>query len=225
MTRTLAGLTVATGVLLAGMGGCGVRPPAGRQVQETTPTHQVAPVPPAPAPATGSESGAAPVATGSDQQAVPATGSEQQAAPAQVPAPVSQKLSFDLFGQHKVYSHVTAEVGKDAQGEPQTTVRAVDGPNTLTMVVGGTGVGEHPVTAVTIQDEKLGGKAYTFRNDDARLSGKVTFTTFDPAGGQIAGTFTAAYKGFPPVAVRNGTVLAMGVEAPPSDGMATAAHL
>lgn len=140
-------------------------------------------------------------------------------------APIQQNLSFDLFGQHKEYKSVTAEVGKDATGQDQTTVKAVDGENTLTMIVAGSGVGDHAVKAVTIKDQRLGGKEYSFTDADSRLEGKVTFTEFDLAGGRIAGSFAAAYKGFPPVSVQNGTVTAMAVqpapEAPPA-GMATA---
>jgi hypothetical protein len=138
-------------------------------------------------------------------------------------APIETNLSFDLFGNHKTYKTVTAETGQDANGQPQTTVRALDGENTLTMIVAGSGVGEHAVKSVTIKDQRLGGKEYSFTNSDSRLSGTVNFTEFDPASGKVAGTFTAAYKGFPPVSVQNGTVTAMAVQpGQPAPGMATA---
>jgi hypothetical protein len=137
------------------------------------------------------------------------------------PAPAMQ-LSFNLFGIHKTYSKVTAEIGQSSEGKPQTTIRAIDGPNTLTMVVDGTGVGEHPVKQVAIKDEKLGGQEHTFDASDPKLSGSVTFTEFNAPNGVVAGTFTAAYRGFPPISVSGGEVMAMAV--PAGQGMATAAR-
>jgi hypothetical protein len=137
-------------------------------------------------------------------------------------APIETSLSFELFGTQKAYKNVTAEVGTDEAGKPQTTVRAVDGENTLDMVVQGSGVGEHPVRSVTIKDEKLGGRAYSFDASDSRMSGTVTFTEFDPAAGKVVGTFTASYRGFPPVSIQQGQVTAMTVPTPAPTGMTTA---
>jgi hypothetical protein len=154
------------------------------------------------------------------QPVLPQASPSPTAAPTTAPTTATPtKLSFNLFGIHKQYDTVTAEVGKDSSGQPQTTIRAVDGPNTLTLIVAGSGLGEHPVTQVSIKDEKLGDKERTFAAGDPKLSASVTFTEFNVPTGIVAGTFNAAYKGFPPVSVSDGQVTAMATG---GEGMTTA---
>ncbi len=183
------GLTILiSGLLVTGGLGCGAlfTSPAARKTIQQTP-------PPA---ATGSETRPGTPVTG----AGPSTAQPQQTS-----------LSFDLFGIHKTYDTVTATVTKNAEGQPQTLIQATDGPNTLTMVVAGSGVGDHPVESVTIKDAKLGGQERKFDRSDPKLDASVTFTQFDQPTGRIAGTFTARYNGFPPISIQNGQLVAVPV--------------
>ncbi|MBC7542080.1 MAG: hypothetical protein H7338_05050 [Candidatus Sericytochromatia bacterium] len=156
---------------------------------------------------------------------VPAGGAQDQApAPRQLPAQFPGQscqnlpqtvqpteptlLTFDLFGMNKIYDTVTALVQPSPSGQQQTVIMAMQGPDTLKMIVDGTGIGQHAIQSVAIKDEKLGGQERQFDNSGQRLNAMVTFTEFDLPGGRIAGTFTARYNGFPPVSIRNGRLIA-----------------
>lgn len=124
------------------------------------------------------------------------------------PSSVSTKLSFDLFGQHKEYNQVTATVTQDEQGREQTVIQAVDGNNTLKLVVAGSGVGEHKLVRAEIKDQLLGAEPYVLDASNPKIAGTVTFTEFDPQGGRVVGSIDGGYTGFPPVRVSNGALVA-----------------
>ena len=127
--------------------------------------------------------------------------------PVPVSAPVSTSLSFDVFGVTKRYPDVTARI-ETVNGQARTIIQAADGPDSLSVVVAGTGPGEHPIESVDITDRRLGENPLHFDRHNPRLEASAAFTRFEPDGGIVAGTFQARHRGVPPVHIRDGKLTA-----------------